>query len=86
MLKVFDGHRDRVLAVAFSPSGEYLLSGSHDRTAKIWSIGAENHSTPVATLEEHAGEVKALGWSPEGSTIFTAGADRKIRIWSVDIE
>ena len=31
-------HHDLVFAVAFNPTGEYILTGSRDRTARLWRI------------------------------------------------
>src|SRR5262249_227616 len=32
------GHRDGVLTVAFSPDGKFLVSGSSDRSIKVWNV------------------------------------------------
>jgi WD40 repeat protein len=39
-LKVLTGHRDAVLcmAVGYTPGATYLVSGSDDHTARVWSI------------------------------------------------
>ena len=35
------GHTDWVSSVAFSPDGKRLVSGSHDKTLKVWDAPAE---------------------------------------------
>eukprot|EP01042_Synura_sphagnicola_P025050 gene25049-32134_t len=35
-LKVFSGHEDFVTSVAFSPDGRRMLTGSFDKTARLW--------------------------------------------------
>ena len=37
-LRTLEGHSDAVLAVAFSPDGKKLVSGSDDHTLRVWPI------------------------------------------------
>ncbi len=39
-----DAHSDEVVAVAFSPDGTKIVSGSHDKTIKVWDSGAPKPS------------------------------------------
>jgi WD40 repeat protein len=64
------GHRDRVAALAFSPDGKTLASGSWDRTAKLWSVAALQE---VATLEAHHGLVHCVAFSPDGRVLASGG-------------
>lgn len=32
------GHRGDVRSVAFSPDGRFIVSGSYDRTLKLWDV------------------------------------------------
>ncbi len=34
----FEGHTDNILALAWSPDGKILASGSADGTLRLWSI------------------------------------------------
>jgi WD40 repeat protein len=36
-----NAHRDVVTSVAFSPDGTKIVSGSDDRTIKVWDSGAQ---------------------------------------------
>ena len=49
LLQRFEGHRDSVYSVAFSPNGKSFVSGSLDRSLKIWDI-----SPKVLDYLEHA--------------------------------
>ncbi|MGV8124874.1 MAG: protein kinase [Candidatus Xenobiia bacterium LiM19] len=72
------GHNGWVRAVAFSPDGRFLASGSEDRTVRIWEIpeGREAHR-----LTEHDDWVFALSFSPDGRYLAVACHDRKIILW-----
>ena len=48
VLTTFTGHTAKVNAIAFSPDGETLASGSNDKTFKLWSVPEQEH---IATLE-----------------------------------
>ena len=37
-IKILEGHLDFVLSVAYSQDGKYVVSGSEDRTIRVWDI------------------------------------------------
>ena len=37
------GHNDFVFSIVFSPQGKTLISGSGDKTIKIWNLDSETH-------------------------------------------
>jgi WD40 repeat protein len=39
-----NAHSDCINSVAFSPDGTKIVSGSHDKTIKVWDSGAPEHS------------------------------------------
>ena len=72
------GHSGRVTAAAFSPDGKRVLTGSADKTARLWdaATGAE-----VATLTGHTGSVNAVAFSPDGTRVLTGSDDKTARLW-----
>jgi WD40 repeat protein/serine/threonine protein kinase len=70
-----------VLSVAFSPDGTRLLTGSNDRTAKLWDV---RPGTGRTVLSGHAGEVTGLAFSPDGTRLASASMDGAVKIWDVD--
>ena len=62
-------HEEPVFALAFSPDGTQLVTGSDDDDAKLWDIasGAE-----VFSLSGHNGRVAGVAFSPDGSRIASS--------------
>jgi WD40 repeat protein len=48
------GHTSSVISVAFSPDGQYVLSGSRDGTVRIWDFKA---GQTVRTIEVFEGQL-----------------------------
>jgi hypothetical protein len=65
-LKVLIGHKDDVWAVACSPDGRYLASGSFDRFVILWDIDSGER---LAVLEGHTDRVWGVAFSPDGTQL-----------------
>ena len=74
-----EGHTDVISAMAFSPDGRILVTGSQDRTLRIWD-GTSGTSTGTV-LRSHTGGITALEFSPDGRRLVSAALDRTIRLW-----
>ena len=75
------GHTGGILAIAFSPDGEKIVTASNDKTARIWDAksGKELHA-----LKGHTEEVNSASFSPDGKKIVTASWDKTARIWDAE--
>ncbi|HTI50845.1 MAG TPA: protein kinase, partial [Planctomycetaceae bacterium] len=80
-IRVFSGHADAVLSVAFSKNGQRLLSTSYDKTARLWDVasGRELH-----VFAGHTWWVWSGAFSPDESEIITASQDGSAIIWSTE--
>ena len=67
------GHSAPVKAIAFSPGGDRLASGSADTTIRVWSIAAAD-VVGSSTLLGHSGSVDALAWRADGAGWRAAAA------------
>ncbi|SCZ89629.1 BZ3500_MvSof-1268-A1-R1_Chr9g10501 [Microbotryum saponariae] len=82
-IKKFVGHQGSIFTIAFSPSGRYLLTGSDDRTLRIWDAEAPEASRPLQVLWGHLGRVWRARWIEE-HTLMSVAEDASVRVWSLD--
>jgi WD40 repeat protein len=75
------GHNNYVTSVAFSPDGEYLATGSYDKTIKLWNVKSQSET---ATLHGHSQEVNSVAFSPDGKYLASGGNDKIIKLWSFE--
>lgn len=81
MLRMLQGHRDRVWGLAFSPNGLQLASGSWDGTVRMWRI--EDGAT-VRIFADHYGHVFQVAFSPDGTFFASTGGDETVRLWNIE--
>lgn len=79
-LKVFNQHRDAVMALAFRRGTNQLFSASKDRTVKIWSL---NELAYVETLFGHQDEVVGVSALAQEKCTTVGARDRTARVWKV---
>ena len=72
------GHSGPVTSVAFSANGALLLTGSRDRTAKLWNVAS---GADIRTFSGHTGAVNCARFSPDNSRIITGSDDASAIIW-----
>ena len=76
----FKGHEDNVNTIAFSPRGEFILSGSDDKTLILWDITTQK---PVGEpMKGHEGSVNSCDFSHDGKLVVSCSADKIIIVWS----
>jgi WD40 repeat protein/tRNA A-37 threonylcarbamoyl transferase component Bud32 len=73
-------HEDAVLAVSFDRDGRRVLTGSADKTARIWDTASGKE---LVSLRGHDAPVVVATFSPDGRQVLTLGPgpDRSARLW-----
>jgi WD40 repeat protein len=81
LLHTLVGHRSNVLAVAFSPDGNKVASGSKDKTIKLWNVST---GKPLQTLSAHRDKVQSVAFSPDGAILASGSEDNTIKLWDIE--
>ena len=75
------GHIDSVNAVAVTPDGKQVISGSSDNTVKVWDL---NTGAEVLTFTGHSSSVNAVPVTPDGKRVISGASDNTVRVWDLN--
>jgi WD40 repeat protein len=74
------GHAESVASVAFCPDGKTALSGSSDKTLRLWDLAT---GRLIRQFEGHSGRVTSVAISPDGKTALSGSEDYTLRLWDL---
>ena len=78
LVNTLSGHANTLKSLSFSPDGEYIVSGSADKTIRLWEVETGDCTK---TFKGHTGYVNSLSFSPDGKYIASGSSDKTIRLW-----
>ncbi len=73
-------HEKDINSLAVSPNDKLIVSGSSDKTAKIWSSA---DGACLAVLRGHKRGVWCVNFSTHDQLVATSSADATIKLWSL---
>jgi WD40 repeat protein len=79
--KVFKGHTLPVRAVAWSPKGDKIASGSENAQIRVWNI--KTGESVVMQQPGHIRSISNLAFDPTGKKLVSTGDDDTIRVWDI---
>jgi len=78
-VRVLEGHRGEVTALAYSSDGKYLGAGDSNREVKVWA-GTESK---VSGWVFHTSRIQSLSWAADNVHLVTGSVDSAVIVWSV---
>ena len=78
LLHDLKGHRRAISSLWLSPDGTRIVTGSWDKTAKVWDVLTGDL---LFDLEGHTGPVRSVAFSPDGLRIVTGSFDQTAKMW-----
>jgi WD40 repeat protein/serine/threonine protein kinase len=73
-------HQQPVVAVAFSPDGKTVATGSYDATARLWDAAT---GKPRGGPLRHTGPVYQIAFRPDGKALLTLNTHDRVCLWEV---
>ncbi|MFM5946390.1 MAG: WD40 repeat domain-containing protein, partial [Dolichospermum sp.] len=80
LIRTLTGHSYLVRAIALTPDGKTVISGSNDETIKIWDLETGEEKL---TFKGHSSWVTAIAVTPDGKTVISGSWDNTIKIWDL---
>ncbi|KAK3997556.1 WD40-repeat-containing domain protein [Cladorrhinum sp. PSN332] len=80
LLDRLSGHEGPVSSLAFAPDGGLLVSGSWDKTARIWSIFNRTQTSEPLQLQS---DVLDIAFRPDSKQVAISTLDGQLSFWSV---
>lgn len=81
---VFAGHTNEIYALDYAKNGNFVVSGSADRTARVWDLKGNNHKVfKIDAAVEESG-ITSISISPNNRYVAAGCLDRLVRIWDLE--
>ena len=73
-------HDEWIRCVSYSPDGQFLATGSNDKTVNLWTQDGQF----LVTLQGHTSSVNSVSFSPDSKILATGSADGTVKLWNLD--
>ncbi|WP_437589434.1 AAA family ATPase [Sorangium sp. So ce1000] len=80
LLRTLEGHTNAVAGVAMTQDGRFAVSGSWDKTLKVWDLAT---GQLLRTLAGHADSVNGVAVTSDGRIAVSASSDKTLKVWNL---
>jgi WD40 repeat protein/cellulose biosynthesis protein BcsQ len=80
LVRRLQGHTASVRAVSLSPDNKLAVSGSEDKTVRVWNVAT---GEIVRTFAGHLDAVQSVAFAPDGQTFVSGGSDNQVFVWDL---
>ncbi|MEG3928195.1 MULTISPECIES: hypothetical protein [unclassified Microcoleus] len=80
LLRTLNGHTSLVNAVAVTADGNRVISGSDDKTIKVWDLTTGKEQF---TLNGHTSSVNAVAVTADGKRAISGSHDNTLKVWDL---
>jgi|GEM_PF-3941544 len=77
-IRKYEGHTAPLTAVAADAAGKYAISGSEDKSARIWEV---SKAAAIHVLKAHDDKITHVAMAENGSCAASVDADGLVRVW-----
>jgi WD40 repeat protein len=81
LLRTLSGHSHWVRAVAVTADGKRVISGSSDKTVKVWNLETGEEQL---TLSGHSDSVQAVAVTADGKRVISGSSDKTVKVWNLE--
>ncbi|BCR98861.1 snoRNA-binding rRNA-processing protein PWP2 [Aspergillus luchuensis] len=81
LLDQLAGHEGPIVTMAFAADGSHLVTGSWDRTVRVWSIFGRTQTSEPLQLQA---DVLSVAFRPDGKQVAASTLDGQLSFWSVE--
>jgi small GTP-binding protein len=80
VLKRLLGHTNAVNAVAITPDGKQIVSGSKDHTIRVWDLVSGNE---IKVINAHDASIRSLALTRDGTYAVSGSEDNSAQVWDL---